>query len=172
MMTTNPLWPEITHELLPHQTAYDRPDLVARVFQMKRKAIIDFIYKHGVFGSVAANIYTIEFQKKGLLHMHSLIFLKAPYKLRTTEAIDSCIWARWPDLHSQPQLFETIKRCMIHGPCGPVNPKSPCMENGKCTKGYPKAFSTSTTMDDQGFPTYFQPNNSHSFPVGANSIDN
>ena len=36
-VTTNPLWPKITRELLPHQTAYDRPDLVARVFQMKKK---------------------------------------------------------------------------------------------------------------------------------------
>src|SRR5205809_834195 len=27
-MTCNPQWPEITRELLPHQTAQDRPDLV------------------------------------------------------------------------------------------------------------------------------------------------
>lgn len=171
-MTTNPLWPEITRELLPNQTAYDRPDLVARVFQMKKKAIIDFIYKRGIFGSVAAYVYTIEFQKRGLPHIHALIFLKEPYKLKTTHAIDSCIWARWPDPISQPRLFETIKRCMVHGPCGSANPKSPCMENGKCSKGYPKPFSEFTTMDDQGFPTYFRPNDGRSFHVGLTSVDN
>ena len=96
-VTTNPLWPEIMRELLPGQTAYDRPDLVLRVFQMKKKAIIDFIYKHGIFGSAVAYVYTIEFQKRGLPHIHILIFLKEPYKLHTAEAIDSCIWAQWPD---------------------------------------------------------------------------
>jgi hypothetical protein len=32
-VTTNPHWVEIEREFLPGQTAYDRPDLVARVFQ-------------------------------------------------------------------------------------------------------------------------------------------
>ena len=92
MVTTNPLWPEITQELLPRQMAYDRPDLVSCVFQMK-KAIINFIYKHGIFGSAVAYVYTIKFQKCGLPHIHILIFLKEPYKLHTANAIDSCIWA-------------------------------------------------------------------------------
>ena len=34
-MTCNPRWPEITQYLLPGQTAYDRPDLCARVFKRK-----------------------------------------------------------------------------------------------------------------------------------------
>ena len=92
-MTTNLQWPEITQELLLGQTAYDRPELVSQVFQMKKKAIINFIYKHGIFGSAVAYVYTIKFQKQGLPHMHILIFLKEPYKLNTTQAIDSCIWA-------------------------------------------------------------------------------
>ena len=62
-VTTNPLWPEITRELLPHQTAYDRPDLVSHVFQMKKKAIINMVHKHGIFGMAVTCVYTIEFQK-------------------------------------------------------------------------------------------------------------
>jgi hypothetical protein len=171
-MTTNPQWPEITQELLPGQTAYDRPELVSRVFQMKKKAIIEFIYKHGIFGSAVAYVYTIEFQKRGLPHMHILIFLKEPYKLNTTQAIDSCIWARWPDPETQPLLFETIKRCMVHGPCGAANPNSPCMENGKCTKGYPKPFAEFTTMDEHGFPIYFRPNDGRSYSIGGIHVNN
>ena len=67
---------EIECELLPGQTAYDCPDLVAWVFQMKKKVVIDYIYKHGVFGSAVTYVYTIEFQKCRLPHMHILIFLK------------------------------------------------------------------------------------------------
>lgn len=36
-VTCNPRWPEITDELLENQTAADRPDLVARVFALKKK---------------------------------------------------------------------------------------------------------------------------------------
>ena len=60
-MTTNLQWRKITQELLPGQMAYDRPELVLWVFQMKKKAIINFIYKHGIFGSAVAYVYTIEF---------------------------------------------------------------------------------------------------------------
>jgi hypothetical protein len=38
-VTCNPTWLEITRELFPGQTAADRPDLCARVFNMKKKAI-------------------------------------------------------------------------------------------------------------------------------------
>ena len=33
--TCNPTWPEIQAELLPNQSAVDRPDLTARVFNLK-----------------------------------------------------------------------------------------------------------------------------------------
>ena len=103
---------------------------MARDFQIKKKAIIDLIHKYGIFRSAVVYVYTIEFQKRGLPHMQILIFLKDQFKLDTPEAINSCIWARWPDPDSEPLLFETIKRCMIHGLCGVTNPNSPCMQNG------------------------------------------
>jgi len=39
-MTCNPQWPEILNELLPNQKACDRPDLIAKVFDIKLKALI------------------------------------------------------------------------------------------------------------------------------------
>jgi predicted Rossmann-fold nucleotide-binding protein len=35
IMTINPKWDEITHELEPGQTPQDHPDLVVRVFRAK-----------------------------------------------------------------------------------------------------------------------------------------
>ncbi|KZP24540.1 hypothetical protein FIBSPDRAFT_929756 [Athelia psychrophila] len=77
-VTCNPQWDEIQRELLPGQKASDRPDLVARVFALKKKAIIDYITKGAAFGGVVAHVYTIEFQKRGLPHMHLLVFLEQP----------------------------------------------------------------------------------------------
>ena len=108
-MTTNPQWKDIDNELLPGQTAYDCPDLVACIFEMKKDALIDYVYKHGIFRRAVAYVYTIKIQKWGLPHIHLLIFLKEPYKLLTPEAIDSCIWTCWPDPDMQPLLFETVK---------------------------------------------------------------
>ena len=41
----------------------------------------------------------------------------------------------------------------MHGPCGVANPNSPCMEDGKCTKKFPKDF-TKVTMECDGYPQY------------------
>jgi hypothetical protein len=133
-MTANANWPEIHRELYPGQTPFDRPDLVTRVFHMKKDALLHDIYKDGIFGPCVAYVYTIEFQKRGLPHMHLLLFLKPGCKLTTTTEIDSVISATLPDRNRDPKLFETISSCMVHGPCGAFNPRAPCMENGKCTK--------------------------------------
>ncbi|KAJ8481437.1 hypothetical protein ONZ45_g15318 [Pleurotus djamor] len=171
-VTANPQWKEILDELLPGQTSYDRPDLVARVFHLKKKAVLEDITKHGIFGRAVAHIYTIEFQKRGLPHMHLLVFLADGEKLLTPEDIDSCISAEWPDPETQPLLFETVKRCMVHGPCGPLDPDAPCMENGRCTKFYPKAFQPFTRMDEDGYPLYRRREDLRTFTVGAHQVDN
>jgi len=43
---------------------------------------------------------------------------------------------------------------MIYGPCGPQNENSPCMQNKKCTKHFPKKFVDHTFIDDDGYPVY------------------
>lgn len=171
-MTCNPQWTEITQELQPAETSWDQPDLVDHIFQLKKKALLEWIYKHGIFGNVAAYIYTIEFQKQGLPHMHALIILAEGWRLNLVEAIDSCISAQWPDPAMQPLLFETVKCCMVHGPCGVANPWAPCMENSCCSKEYPKPFSDFTTIDEYGFPQYKRPNDGCVFWVGHHQVDN
>lgn len=74
-MTANPRWPEITRELLPHQDVLDRPDLVARVFHLKVQFLLNDLKKKQIFGRYAGSVYTIEYQKCGLPHLHLLLFL-------------------------------------------------------------------------------------------------
>jgi hypothetical protein len=59
----NPNWQEIIAELEPNQTASDRPDLVARVFQMKVKALLKGVAKIGWFTKVIGNIWTREYRE-------------------------------------------------------------------------------------------------------------
>ena len=156
-MTANPNWDEITRELLPGQTSYDRPDLVARVFKMKKEELIDDIYKKNIFGRVPAYVYVIEFQKRGLPHVHLLVILEEHRRLRTPVDINSCISTQWPDPVMQPLLFKTVKATMVHGLCGNFNLSAPCMRNGKCSKGYPKPFQETTLTAEDGYPLYCMP---------------
>ena len=171
-VTVNPKSPEILQELLLGQTVPDRPDLTACMFKLKRDAIIKDIFKDGIFGQAAAYVYTIEFQKRGLPHMHILIILKPPHKLLAPADVDSTICTYWPDPKTEPLLFDTVKHLMVHGPCGAFNPNAPCMENGKCMKGFPKPFQKFTTMDQDGYPKYFWPDDGHVYEISGHMIDN
>ncbi|KAI5402370.1 hypothetical protein KIW84_050113 [Lathyrus oleraceus] len=43
---------------------------------------------------------------------------------------------------------------MIHGPCGIINRKSPCMKDGHCKKRYPKQFLDETRQGTDSYPEY------------------
>lgn len=64
--TANPKWKEIKDELLHGQTASDRPDLVARVFNLKLKELLDQLKRKNIFGTYKGLVRTIEYQKRGL----------------------------------------------------------------------------------------------------------
>jgi len=155
-MTCNPNWIEIISNLYPNQTASDRPDLVARVFNIKLNELIDDVTKQHIFGEVEAYFYTIEFQKRGLPHAHILAILKDKDKIRDPETIDKIISAELPDQNTQPKLFKAVVKHMIHRSCGRnQDKKSPCLnEKLECTKKFPKPFSDSTVVGEDGFPKY------------------
>ena len=43
---------------------------------------------------------------------------------------------------------------MVHGPCGELNPAASCMRDGRCTKGFPKAFQPQTEVPQHAYPKY------------------
>lgn len=151
-MTCNPKWREITENMEPYQT--DRPDLIARVFALKLNELLSDICKMHIFGKVIAKIHVIEFQKRGLPHCHMLIILADDDKIRDRDDIDTIVSAEIPDPIESPQLHKIVLRHMVHGPCGTVNPSSPCMVDGKCSKEYPKPFQQETVSNSDGYPKY------------------
>ena len=153
-MTANPKWPEIQENLLPHQNASDRPDIVSRVFTLKLKELLDDLLERHVLGHVTAFVYTIEFQKRGLPHAHMVLFLTDTDKPRTAQDVDCLVSAEIPDPQVQPEFHETVKRHMMHGPCGDLDPHCVCMENGECKQNFPKPLQQQTEFNVNGYPLY------------------
>jgi hypothetical protein len=150
-MTANPNWPEVKAALLPGQSSADRPDLVNHVFHLKVQELMDDIYKHGVLGKAVAHVWTTEFQKHGLPHVHLIIFLHPDSKLHSPEEIDSLLSAESPDPDEDPELFELVKQFMVHTLCDTPNSDAPCLRDGKCSKNFPKSFKDQTTVNEDSY---------------------
>ena len=151
----------------PGQTTVDRPDLVARVFHAKQQALLKKI-RDGYFGQVAGFVYTIEYQKRGLPHMHLLIFLESQDKITTVDQIDAIISAQIPDSQIYPQLHSAVSKYMLHGPCTPQR----CLENNVCKKRFPKAFTNETIIKEDGYPDYARPDNERIIQKRQDVFDN
>lgn len=148
--TCNPSWEEIQELLFDGQKHYDRHDIIARVFNRKVNKLMSFIVKYKIFGKVRCWMYSIEWQKRGLPHVHILIWCES----KILNQIDNIISAELPDPQKDPLLFEIVKKHMIHGPCGSINLNSPCMKDGVCTKRYPRCFIFETQSGKDGYPQY------------------
>lgn len=133
--TCNPNWAEVSDNLLPGQSASDRHDILARVFRQKLIRLINLITKSNIFGPVQCHMYSVEWQKRGLPHAHILIWLRNKI---VPDQVDMLISAEIPNIEDDQILHDIVSRNMIHGPCGAINPSSPCMKNGQCSKHYPK----------------------------------
>ena len=168
-VTSNPNWKEVQENLLPGQKAEDRPDLIARMFNLKLKAIEAELYNDGILGRCGAHLRVIEFQKRGLPHAHILIILHERDRIKTVEQVDQIVSAEIPphpntifDEDPQKQqnkreqaqrLGDLVLKHMVHDPCGSEKPNSPCMYNRDgdltqvCSKEFPKEFLKETVYD-------------------------
>ncbi|XP_060170896.1 uncharacterized protein LOC132601854 [Lycium barbarum] len=127
-ITCNPSWAEIEENLLSTDKAQNRPELICRVFRAKIEELKKDILKNHIFGKVAAFMYTVEFQKRGLPHAHFLIILDDNYKILNPEAYDRFVCAEFPNPEINPHLYKLVTQHMIHGPCGQLDPTCPCMK--------------------------------------------
>ncbi|KAM0826904.1 hypothetical protein ACQ4PT_068551 [Festuca glaucescens] len=125
--TCNPKWDEITEALRvePGQRHPDRPDITTRVFKLKIDEFIGDVKDGTTFGPIDAYLYVVEFQKRGLPHTHTLIWLKIDTRDPTPAMIDQYISAEIPDYAVDPLGYALVEEFMIHGPCGELNPDSP-----------------------------------------------
>jgi len=160
--TANPKWVDIENELLPNQTVADRPDLVARVFNRKVRDLLGEIRQKEVIGPWLGWVWTIRYQKRGLPHLHVLVFLRTDNQFLTAVYIDSFISAEiasTDDAISQ-ELRGIIETTMVHTHCVAHNGSARCMQGldpfsvQTFHKGYPHGLQEETIINEDGYPTH------------------
>ncbi|KAL5572066.1 hypothetical protein UlMin_021663 [Ulmus minor] len=172
-ITCNSNWNEIKQELQPHEEPQNRPDLVTRIFRAKLEELKDELFKKQIFGPIAAYVYVIEFQKRGLPHAHFLTILKPNSKIIAPEDFDRIVSSELPNINKNIHLHSTVVKHMIHGPCGDMNPANVCMKkNGKCKNHYPKAYSPETYIGNNSYPKYKRQNYGQKVKVRGHYLDN
>lgn len=158
--TANPSWPEIQRELKPGRKPVDRPDIVCRVFHIKTHAFFEEL-EGNCFGPFKACVWTVEYQKRGLPHVHYLLWTHHDgISFQDPRYIDDLILTELPSPEIDPtkELTATVRSCLMHNRCGPDKPRAVCMEvkGGRrtCSKGFPKPFNQQTSPQHSGYPLY------------------
>lgn len=117
-------------------------------------------------------VYTIEFQKRGLPHAHILLWLEGDFKNPTSSDIDKIISAELPDKETDPEAYSLVEQHMMHGPCGKDRPSSPCMDNGVCTKKFPRSFVPHTQINESGYVLYRRRQSDRNVKKGSITLNN
>ncbi|KAK1365083.1 hypothetical protein POM88_040644 [Heracleum sosnowskyi] len=164
--------PSASRDIILDRTIGDNPDIVARVFRLKLDQLLDDIKKNSYFGVCVGVMYVVEFQKRGLPHVHMLIWLDSASKKNLMANVDKFVVAEIPDPVLDPIGYAAVKAFMIHGPCGVEYPKSPCMKDFKCTRHFPKKYYPRTMFDESGFPLYKRRNTGVTVKVRKAKLDN
>jgi hypothetical protein len=114
----------------------------------------------------------MEFQKCGLPYVHILVWLKGNTKDPHPSFIDSIICAEMLDRLSDPLGYNLVDEFMVHGPCGELNKKCPCMKDKKCSNFFPKPYKENTVVGEDGFIQYKRSQSSHCVEHYGVKLDN
>nr|XP_043638232.1 uncharacterized protein LOC122609239 [Erigeron canadensis] len=179
-----------------------RPDIIVRVFQLKVESFIKYIKDSQLFGAVTAGsyalnhfiflyycrctiispllklklfcaeVYTIEFQKRGLPHCHILLWVSSDHTIQEATSLDNYISAELPDKVADPILYRIVTESMLHGPCGLAKLNVGCMFEGRCSKCFPKPYEDVTRFDSYGYVHYKRRHTDEHFMKGGVPLDN
>ncbi|KAK3910105.1 ATP-dependent DNA helicase [Frankliniella fusca] len=160
-LTCNRKWPEIVEECRRSNTdPIYRYDVVNRAFEMRVTQLLSDVVREQIFGKVTGEMTVREFQGRGLTRTYGLYIMRPEDTPTCGQDIDKILWAHFPDEAEDPELFDLVKRYMVHGPC---DQNSSChKKNGKCRFCFPCDFRDDTDITGKR-PLYRRPNDGRGF---------
>jgi hypothetical protein len=157
-MTANPKWPEVVKNIGVGKRPATRNEVIHRVFNIKKTELVQMLYEKAYLGDALAIVCIVEYQRRGLPHMHCLLWVHEKNKPRTAEVLDQTVCAELPDPETQPLLYDLVSRYMMHMKCDKIK-RARCRHTvgniTKCRMGYPRSLSNFSSVD--GNQAYSQP---------------
>ena len=156
-MTCNPRWPEIVNSIPYGSRPEDHPIIVARVFNTKVQELLKDIRERHVLGRVVALMSTVEFQYRGLPHIHMLLVFDADDATLSEESIDDLVCCEIPGEHTAAQrsLREKVLQHMVHNDCQANRGCKCCERTGSCRWNFPKSWNERTHWSETSlYPNY------------------
>jgi len=118
IVNVNHEWLKFKTTLFLRPKVVDWPNLVACVFKLKSQTLLHDILKIYILGQTVAHVYTIEFQKCGLPHMHFFVFFVIENKVVDVIVLYHIICVEFPNPKTFHVCFNIILKTMVHSPCG------------------------------------------------------
>lgn len=88
-------------------------------------------------------------QKQALSYTHNIVSVDSDNRLCTPEAVHSALSVEIPDPDTNLELFQLVKKFMVHGPCGIHSPNAPYMDKPRSApKTFPSPFKTIPISED------------------------
>lgn len=133
-----------------NETYQDRPDLCVQAFQAYFQAFIKDLTTTNVLGVNKAYVYSIEYQKRGGIHAHLIIWNENKLIDEKISFIDNIIHSHLPDSNKYPKTFKKVMKHMIHDPCDvrqSDKKKCVCYKEQTCSKKFPKSIVQETYIN-------------------------
>ncbi|XP_022895478.1 uncharacterized protein LOC111409696 [Olea europaea var. sylvestris] len=149
------------------------PDLLARIFRAKLEELKIDLIKKEILWPIAAYVYVIEFQKRGLPYVHVLLIFKTNFKITNSTQVDEIVSCKISYPKRNPHLHATMVKHMMYGPYGQLNPTNVCMENNHtCKNKYPREYILHTSLGSNSYPLYRRRDDSVTVKVRGSVLDN
>ncbi|GJY88373.1 DNA helicase [Tanacetum coccineum] len=88
------------------------------------------------------------------------------------DVIDNYISAEIPDSVQDPRGYKLVTELMMHGPCGAANSSAACMQEGSCSRHFPKTYNDRTFFDSNGHTHYRRRDTGVHVMKGESKLDN
>ncbi|GJX19898.1 DNA helicase [Tanacetum coccineum] len=117
-------------------------------------------------------LYTIELQKRGLPHCHTLLWVDSKNEMQDAQQIDDYISVKIPDSVQDPRGYKLVTELMMHWPCGAASPSAACMQEGSYSKHIPKTYNDRAFFDSNGHTHYRRRDTRVYVMKGESKLDN
>ncbi|GJW95984.1 DNA helicase [Tanacetum coccineum] len=93
-------------------------------------------------------------------------------EMQDAQQIDNYIFTKIPESVQDPKGYKLVTELMMYGPCGAASSSAACMQEGSCSKQFPKTYNDRMFFDSNGHTHYRRRDTWVHVMKGKSKLDN